>query len=128
MERLSWNTIRVNAARFADEWICVVYNTFPLPPLDDAVKQRLDTLAQKVLDARALFPDSSLADLYDRLAMPPELRKAHQALDTAVERLYRPLPFADDRERVEHLLARYEALSAPLLASAQSGKPKRGHR
>lgn len=56
--------------------------------------------------------------------MPPALRKAHQALDNAVEKLYRPEPFADDRERAEHLLTRYEALSAPLLVAAQA-KPKR---
>ena len=104
--------------------IGMVYNTFPLPVLTDADKASLDALAQKVLDARALFPDSSLADLYDRLTMPPALRKAHSTLDTAVEKLYRPQPFADDRERTTHLLTRYEALTAPLLALAQQ-KPKR---
>ena len=56
--------------------------------------------------------------------MPPALRKAHQALDTAVERLYRPQPFAEDRARAEHLLTQYEALSAPLLVAAQ-GKRRR---
>lgn len=104
--------------------IGIVYNTFPLPALSDADKARLDSLAQKVLDARAAFPDSTLADLYDRLTMPPVLRKAHHTLDAAVDKLYRPEPFADDRERAEHLLGRYEVLSAPLLAAAQA-KPKR---
>lgn len=104
--------------------IGIVYNTFPLPALADADKARLDALAQKALDARAAFPDSTLADLYDRLTMPPALRKAHQALDNAVDKLYRPESFADDRERAEHLLGRYESLSAPLLAVAQA-KPKR---
>jgi len=104
--------------------IDIVYNTFPLPLLTDADKARLDALAQKVLEARALFPDSSLADLYDRLTMPPALRKAHSTLDTAVEKLYRPQPFVDDRERATHLLTRYEAMTAPLLALAQQ-KPKR---
>ena len=102
----------------------VVYNTFPLPPLSDADKTRLGSLGQKVLDARAASPTSTLADLYDRLIMPPALRKAHHALDIAVDKLYRPEPFADDRERAEHLLTRYEALSAPLLVAAQA-KPKR---
>jgi hypothetical protein len=101
----------------------VVYNTFPLPPLAETGKTRLAALAQKVLDARAAFPDSTLADLYDRLTMPPALRKAHQNLDSAVEKLYRPAAFADDRERAEYLLGQYEALSAPLLAAAQA-KPK----
>ena len=104
--------------------IGLVYNTFPLPLLTDADKTRLDALAQKVLDARALSLSSSLADLYDRLAMPPALRKAHSTLDTAVEKLYRPQPFVDDRERATHLLTRYEAMTAPLLALAQQ-KPKR---
>ena len=102
----------------------VVYNTFPLPTLAEADKTRLGALAQKVLEARAAFSDSSLADLYDRTAMPPVLRKAHHALDLAVDRLYRTATFADDRERAEHLLTRYEALSAPLLFAAQQ-KPKR---
>ncbi len=102
----------------------IVYNNFPLPALTGADKNRLGSLAQKVLDSRAAFPDSSLADLYDRLAMPVTLRKAHQALDAAVDKLYQAAAFADDRERAEHLLTRYEALSAPLLVAAQQ-KPKR---
>ena len=108
--------------------INVVYNNFPLPPLSPANKTRLDALAQKVLDARAAFPDSTLADLYDRLTMPPALRRAHQALDAAVDTLYRPEPFTDDRERAEHLLGRYEALSAPLLAAAQARPKGRGRK
>ncbi len=105
----------------------VVYNTFPMPTVTEADKQRIGELAQKVLDARAQFPDSCLADLYDRITMPQALRKAHNDLDTAVDRLYRPQPFTTDRERVEYLLTRYEALSSPLLAIAQ-GKGKRGRK
>ena len=71
-------------------------------------------LAQAVLDARSLHTTSSLADLYDPDTMPPNLRKAHTALDSAVDRLYRPAPFASDRDRVEHLFGRYEALVNPL--------------
>ncbi len=95
----------------------MVYNTFPIPELTDESRARLGNLAQAVLDARARYPECSLADLYDTLSMPTELRKAHKALDTAVDRLYRPAPFADDRERVEHLLARYEAMTAGLLTA-----------
>ncbi len=105
--------------------IGIVYNTFPVPPLPVPDKARLSALAQHILDARAAFPDSTLADLYDRLTMPPALRRAHRALDAAVDALYRPTPFADDRERAEHLLGRYEALSAPLLAAAAPGKARR---
>ena len=105
--------------------IGLVYNTFPLPALTDGDKARLNILAQRVLDARAAFPDSSLADLYDRLAMPPALRKAHVTVDGAVDALYRPAPFADDRARAEYLLAQYEALSAPLLATPPRRRTKR---
>jgi hypothetical protein len=78
-----------------------------------------------VLDARANYPDATLADLYDPDTMPPDLRKAHQALDLAVDRLYRKEPFASDRERVEHLFGLYEKLTANLLTSPA---PKKGGR
>ena len=54
----------------------VVYNNFPWPTPTDAQKAKIEQTAQAILDARALYPDSSLADLYDDLTMPPELRKA----------------------------------------------------
>ena len=92
----------------------LVYNTFPWPEATAAQRAKIETLAQAVLDARAAHPTSSLADLYDPDTMPGNLRKAHAALDTAVDRLYRPAPFASDRDRVEHLFGRYEALVNPL--------------
>ena len=69
----------------------VVYNTFPLPlGFANADTSALEPLAQAVLDARAAHPDDTLADLYDPdLLMPPNLRRAHQSLDRAVDRLYR---------------------------------------
>ncbi len=100
-----------------------VYNTFPWPALTDADRVRLDGLAQAVLDARAAHPTSSLADLYDPIVMPADLRRAHRTLDQAVDRLYRKAPFDSDRERVEHLFTLYEKMTAGLLASAI--KPKR---
>ena len=66
----------------------VVYNNFPWPTPTDAQKAKIEQTAQAILDARALYPDSSLADLYDELTMPPELRKAHQANDRAVMQAY----------------------------------------
>lgn len=92
----------------------MVYNTFPWPDAGPAQRARVEALAQAVLDARAAHPTSSLADLYDPDTMPGDLRKAHAALDSAVDRLYRPAPFASDRDRVEHLFGRYEALVNPL--------------
>lgn len=94
--------------------IGLVYNTFPWPDATPAQQAKIETLAQAVLDARAAHPTSSLADLYDPDTMPANLRKAHAALDTAVDRLYRSAPFASDRDRVEHLFGRYEALVNPL--------------
>ena len=90
-----------------------VYNTFPTPPgFADADTTALDPLAQAVLDARAAHAGATLADLYDPDLMPPNLRRAHQALDRAVDRLYRRKRFTSERERVEYLFALYERLQA----------------
>lgn len=91
-----------------------VYNTFPWPDATLAQRAKIEALAQAVLNARASHPTASLADLYDPDTMPGDLRRAHNALDLAVDRLYRPAPFASDRDRVEHLFGRYEALVNPL--------------
>ena len=66
----------------------IVYNNFPWPQPTEAQRQKIEQTAQAILDARALYPDSSLADLYDELTMPTELRKAHQATDRAVMQAY----------------------------------------
>ena len=105
--------------------IGLVYNTFPMPP-KRADLLSLEPLAQAVLDARDTHREATLADLYDPDLMPPNLRRAHQALDRAVDRLYRRAGFASERERVEHLLMLYEKLRAPLTASSmrrQKRKP-----
>lgn len=66
----------------------VVYNNFPWPAPTDEQKSRIEQTAQAILDARELYPDCSLADLYDEATMPPELRKAHQQNDKAVMQAY----------------------------------------
>ena len=66
----------------------IVYNTFPWPTPTDTQKAKIEQTAQGILDARALYPNSSLADLYDPLTMPPELQKAHSANDRAVMQAY----------------------------------------
>ncbi len=66
----------------------VVYNNFPWPTPTEVQKEKIEETAQAILDARALYPDSSLADLYDETTMPPELRKAHQNNDKAVMAAY----------------------------------------
>ena len=99
--------------------IGLVYNTFPTPPgcvNGDLDLSPLKAHAQAVLDARAEWPDSTLANLYDPDLMPPRLRRAHLALDRAVDRLYRRAPFTSERDRIEHLFTLYEENSAPLHA------------
>ena len=66
----------------------IVYNNFPWPTPTDAQKAKIEQTAQAILDARTLYPDCSLADLYDEVTMPPELRKAHQQNDKAVMQAY----------------------------------------
>ena len=98
--------------------IGINYNTFPWPEATGAHRDQIERLGQTVLDARAAWPTSSLADLYDPDTMPANLRKAHHALDLAVDRLYRRAPFATDRDRVEHLFGLYEALVNPMAHEA----------
>ncbi len=99
-----------------------VYNTFPWPNLTDKAKTKLTKMGQAILDARAEWPEASLADLYDPDAMPANLRRAHIANDKAVDKLYRAKKFESERERVEHLFALYEQLTAPMLAASTPKK------
>jgi hypothetical protein len=85
-----------------------------MPLLSDLTK--LDSFGEAILDARTNYPDASLADLYDPDIMPADLRRAHQANDKAVDRLYRKAVFKSERERVEHLFQLYEKMTDPLLA------------
>jgi len=103
-----------------------VYNNFPWPEAPtDKQREAVEAKAQVVLDARAKFSQSSLADLYDPLTMPQALQKAHAELDKVVEACYRKAAFHTDRERVEFLFALYEKLTAPLTANIGTGKRKR---
>ena len=127
----------------------IVYNNFPWPELtppqpspasrggseDDKHRIAIEAAAQGVLDARAQFPDATLADLYDPLTMPPALVKAHAALDKAVDAAYiaaeraagRKAPkLGTDAERVAFLFERYQALTSLLPAAKPTkGKPPR---
>jgi hypothetical protein len=93
----------------------IVYNNFPWP-LSPTEKQiaAVEQAAQNVLDARAQFPSSSLADLYDPNTMPPVLVKAHQQLDKAVDLCYRPQPFATETKRIEYLFELYDQYTGGL--------------
>lgn len=93
----------------------IVYNNFPWPDATDAQKAKIEQTAQGILDARALYPDSSLADLYDELTMPPELRKAHQKNDQAVLAAYGikkgDAAYSSESACVAELMCRYQALT-----------------
>lgn len=90
----------------------VVYNNFPWPTPTDTQKAKIEQTAQAILDARALYPDSSLADLYDDVAMPPELRKAHQQNDRAVMQAYGfPVREMTESKCVAELMKRYQKLT-----------------
>ena len=105
--------------------IGIVYNTFPLPKTSDAQLQKLEPLAQAILDARNAHQDSTLADLYDPDFMPSNLRKAHNVLDKTVDKLYRKSGFASDSERVEYLLGLYEKMVIPLTAPTKKKRARR---
>jgi hypothetical protein len=104
----------------------IVYNNFPFPdsPNDKQVKA-IETAAQKVLDARAEFPTSSLADLYDPLTMPPVLVKAHNELDKAVDLAYRPQAFTSEANRMVFLFELYEKYTADLFTKEKPKKTKK---
>ncbi len=89
----------------------LVYNNYPWPESPtDKQQQAVEKAAQAVLDAREHYPDSSLADLYDPLTMPADVRKAHNALDKAVEKCYRKEKFSSDEARLSFLFERYQTL------------------
>ena len=118
--------------------INIVYNNFPWPfdPTDSEsnpptatvqqARTAIESAAQGVIDARAQFPGSSLADLYDPLTMPPALLKAHQKLDAAVDKAYQlaggPKSYKNDSERVAFLFTLYQRITSLLPAAAA---PKR---
>ena len=89
----------------------IVYNNFPWPTASDADREKVEATAQAILDARALYPDSSLADLYDAAAMAPELRRAHTRNDAVVLRLYGLPADAPEPMIVVHLMNMYKELT-----------------
>lgn len=103
----------------------IVYNNFPWP--QDLPKQKVngvEKLANQILKVRARYPDSSLADLYDPLTMPPDLVNAHQDLDKFVDNCYRAQPFETEMQRIEFLFELYQKYTQPLFG----GEKKKGKR
>ena len=89
----------------------VVYNTFPWPTVTPEQREKISRLAEEMYLTRDDFPGRTLAELYDPDKIPSALLAAHQALDTAVDKLYRDKPFRDAADRLSCLLARYEELT-----------------
>ncbi len=105
---MAWMRVVAGRLEMRYSYSPAVYNNFIWPVADDAQTAAVTAAAQAVLDARAKYPESTLADLYDPLTMPPELSKAHIKLDALVDKLY-GRPFATDADRVAHLFALYAA-------------------
>jgi len=107
---MSW--MRAVCGRLKSDYsysINIVYNNFPWPTPTEAQRAKIEQTAQAILDARALYPEASLADLYDELTMPPELRKAHQANDRAVMQAYgMPIKETDEAACVAWLMRLYQ--------------------
>jgi hypothetical protein len=92
----------------------IVYNNYPWPEPTEAQRTAIEAAGQAILDARARYPDSTLADLYDPLTMPAELRRAHQANDRAVDAAYGYKGDRADAPRVAFLFSRYQRLTSLL--------------
>ncbi|MCM1134899.1 MAG: methylase [Clostridium sp.] len=94
----------------------IVYNNFPWPDATNEQKEKIKITAQAILDARALYPDSSLADLYDEVLMPSELRRAHQQNDKAVMQAYgitnKDAAYSSESACVAKLMKRYQAITS----------------
>ncbi len=105
----------------------IVYNNYPWPDeITESQKNAISGAGQKILDTRKEFSDSSLADLYDPITMPPSLVKAHQALDKAVDSCYRSQPFSTETKRIEFLFDLYEKYTADLFTKEKAKKKGNG--
>ena len=107
---MAW--MRIVAGRLKSDYSYspAVYNNFPWPTPTDTQKEKIEKTAQAILDARNLYPDCSLADLYDEVTMPPELRKAHQENDKAVMEAYGFHIRMSEPEIVSELFKLYQLL------------------
>lgn len=102
----------------------ITYNNFPFPVLTNEQRAKIDAGADAVLDARGLYPDSSLSDLYNRDGMPSVLRKAHSALDKVVLAALGLPAIASDEQILETLFGLYSELTRGLLDSEPSHRRK----
>jgi hypothetical protein len=122
---MAW--MRVVAGRLKSDYryAPAVYNNFPWPTPSEAQRATIERTAQGILDARAAHPGASLADLYDPLAMPPNLVAAHATNDRAVDAAYgQPRGFPTEAARLAFLFDLYQSLVAPLDATPTRRRPR----
>lgn len=103
----------------------IVYNNFPVPPLSEAIKEKLTEAALRVLDVREYHCEQTLAELYDPDKMPQDLRDAHAAVDVLVDSIYSKKPYETDEQRLSDLFALYERMTAEEAAKAPAKKTRR---
>ncbi|MEV0983481.1 DNA methyltransferase [Brevibacterium sp. NPDC049920] len=103
----------------------IVYNNFPVPPLSDAVKEKLTEAALRVLDVREYHCEKTLAELYDPDKMPDDLREAHAEVDALVDSIYSKKPYESDEQRLSDLFAMYERMTAEEAAKARAKKSRK---
>ena len=108
LPHMAW--VRATCGRIKSDYrysIKLCYNSFVWPTVTDEMREKISATAQGILDARAAHPDCTLADLYDPLTMPPDLRTAHGANDRAVLSAYGLAPDTPEPEIVAHLFKLY---------------------
>ncbi|WP_319944144.1 type IIL restriction-modification enzyme MmeI [Microbacterium sp. J1-1] len=103
----------------------IIYNNFPVPPLSEAVKEKLTVAALRVLDVREYHCEQTLAELYDPDKMPQDLRDAHAAVDALVDSIYSKKPYETDEQRLSDLFALYERMTAEEAAKAPAKTTRR---
>lgn len=101
------------------------YNTFPFPPISIKQKEIINQYVFAILDERSKFPQKTMAWIYNPETMPSGLKKAHQELDEAIERVYRLTPFTSDAERLEYLFKMYDEMTKK---DTLFGKEKKGRK
>lgn len=103
----------------------IVYNNFPVPPLSDAMKERLTVAALRILDVREYHCELTLEELYDPDKMPDDLREAHAEIDVLVDSIYSRKPYETDEQRLSDLFEMYERMIAEESANAPAKKSRR---
>ena len=124
---MSW--MRLTSGRLKSDYSYstqLTYNNFPWPEnISEKQRKEIENAGKKILEIRAEFTNSSLADLYDPLRIPPSLIKAHNELDKAVDLVYRSKPFTNEADRMVFLFELYEKYMKDLIVNENPPKAKK---